>query len=111
MRKNSLAAVLPVAAALLLVSALAAPAPAQDASEASAEAPKEKLICRADKATGSRVRVNRVCLTREQWAAVDEKKRQSLNELGRSGSVSPCGPGSQAGGCNPAPNPMTASPF
>ena len=67
-----------LAAALLLAPAFASQALAAE-SEASAEAPKkEKLICRVDRATGSRVRVNRVCLTRAQWEEVEEQKRLSL---------------------------------
>lgn len=86
------------AAAILIAPAMLAPAAAADATDGKAE--KEKLICRADRATGSRVRVNRVCLTREQWTQVDEKKRKSMENLNRSGSVSPCGPTAMpTGGC------------
>lgn len=90
-----------VAVAILIAPSFLAPAAAAaDSSETSAEAPKEKLICRADRATGSRVRVNRVCLTREQWTEVDEKKRKSMENLNRGGSVSPCGPtGMSQAGC------------
>ncbi len=90
-------------AALVIAPVFVTPSVAAD-SEQAAEKPEPK-ICRASRATGSRVRVNRVCLTRAQWAEVEEKKKQSMAILGQSGSVSPCGPGSTAGGCSGAVGP------
>lgn len=96
--------------ALLLVAVLAAPAFISTVSaagfkdEAAAKsddnADPDRKICRVDRATGSRVRVNRVCLTREQWTELEEKKRKGMELMGRSGSFSPCGAtGLGQGGC------------
>lgn len=77
-----------MAAALVIAPVLASSAAAQDtttsaeATTASAEAPKkEKLICRVDRATGSRVRVNRVCMTREQWDESQRTIRSGINNM------------------------------
>ena len=41
----------------------------------------EEIICKREKATGSRVRVNEICGTAEQWEQKREANRKGLNDL------------------------------
>ena len=40
---------------------------------------REQVICRSDPATGSRVRRERICRTKEQWAVQREENRRDLD--------------------------------
>ena len=40
----------------------------------------EKVICRRDKTIGSRLRAERICLTREQWAVRLHEERTKLEQ-------------------------------
>lgn len=41
----------------------------------------EEIICKREKATGSRVRVNEICGTKAQWDQKREANRKGLNDL------------------------------
>ena len=56
--------------ALLLQAAAAPPVP-----------PKEKLICRTIKATGSRLEQQRVCGTKAQWEVADRETQQHVRDV------------------------------
>lgn len=85
----------------MIAAVLACPAPIASASAADVKDDDLRKICKTDRATGSRVRVNRICLTRAQWTRLEEEKRKGLEMLGRNGSLSPCGPhpGVSQAGC------------
>ena len=63
--------------------AFAVSAPALAADEQPEADKKEKLICRTELATGSRVRKNRVCLTEAQWAELHSKTKKGIDDLNR----------------------------
>lgn len=64
-----------------------------------AEPPKkEKMICKRDKVTGSRTKVNRICMTKEQWDKLAASTKKGLDEMGRNA----------AGGANSAWDPSKA---
>lgn len=76
------------AAAGVLLTA-ATPSPPQGGSNARASdsgsaetmaAGAEKIICRKDKAVGSRVTAKRVCMTAQQWEAQRMDDRQRLEQ-------------------------------
>ena len=71
----------------IAIAALALAIPgAASAAEESNSGEKEKKICRTEKVTGSLTRVNRVCLTREQWDALHADTREKVNHMQRSAS-------------------------
>ena len=43
-------------------------------------ATNEKVICRRDKTIGSRLKAERICLTREQWAVRLREERTKLEQ-------------------------------
>lgn len=73
--------------ALLIAAAALAPASAQApaAAPAAAQVDKSKeIVCKRDKETGSLVKVKRTCLTRQQWAYVQETNQQFARDLNNS---------------------------
>jgi len=57
---------------------------AQGDEQASQEvAQKERLICKSEKVTGSRARVKRVCLTREQWGDLAAETKDNIDQYSR----------------------------
>jgi len=63
--------------------ALTAPALAvEDGAQADGDA-KEKKICRSEKVTGSRARVNRICLTEAQWRDLAAQTKKSIDDYSR----------------------------
>ena len=48
----------------------------------------EKIVCRAENPTGTRLDRHQVCLTNEQWWAFEQEARQRMQEWGRLGSSS-----------------------
>jgi hypothetical protein len=63
--------------------AFAVSAPAMAADEQPEADKKEKLICRTELATGSRVRKTRLCLTEAQWAELHTKTKKGIDEHNR----------------------------
>ena len=61
--------------------------------EAPADAPDrgDEVICRNERMTGSLTRVNRICMTRNEWNGLNQRTRDMASNLG------PRVPG--AGGC------------
>ena len=53
-------------------------------SEDTAKSDKEKLICKTEKVTGSRVKSKRTCMTVERWEEVRASARQGVDDLVRS---------------------------
>lgn len=74
--------------ALLLAAAAVAPAAAQTPQAATtAAAPVDKskeIICKREKETGSLVKAKRTCLTRQQWAYVQDTNQQFARDLNNS---------------------------
>lgn len=74
--------------AVLLAAAALAPAAAQaPAAAPAAAAPVDKsqeVICKREKETGSLVKAKRTCLTRQQWAYVQDTNQQFARELNNS---------------------------
>jgi hypothetical protein len=50
------------------------------------EARAQEVRCRTSRVTGSRTRVNRVCMTRAEWEAVESRARENVEELQGRGS-------------------------
>lgn len=91
-RKSVLVAA--VVAAPMLFSATGAQAQSANVAEAQqapapatskAAAKKDKVVCREDKATGSRVHVNRVCMTRGEWDEMQHNINSGIAEISRNG--------------------------
>ncbi|WP_305095949.1 hypothetical protein [Croceibacterium aestuarii] len=64
--------------ATLAMTAVAAPVAAKD--DHSGKDAKEKLICKTDGATGSRIRKNRVCKTEEEWREFYANTKKNVDE-------------------------------
>ena len=64
--------------------AIAVAGAAVSAQEAQEEAPREKKICRTERATGSLTRRTRICLTEAQWRELNGRTRKGLEEMGQS---------------------------
>jgi hypothetical protein len=86
-----------------------APTPVVDvvAAAAQPEAPlsahdaeMQEVRCRTSRVTGSRTRVNRVCMTRAEWEELEERNRENVEELqGRASGGAQCVRDSM-GGCS-----------
>lgn len=87
----------PSLAVILLVPALLA-----GAAPAAADGPKPKddeLICRANRATGSRIRINKRCMTRAEWDKIETETRKAVDDFSvRSSANSGGGGGAASGG-------------
>lgn len=58
-----------------------APTEAGNSDEATAD--QDKLICRKDKVTGSRVRTTRICKTQAEWDDINRAGRASVDNMSR----------------------------
>ena len=76
-----------VFAALLVLAASGASAKDEDNSQ-TAEAAKEKKICKTEKVTGSLTRVRRTCLTQREWDRLAEVTRRGVEGLERDANQS-----------------------
>lgn len=82
----------------MLLLAFAVPALADEPSKDDPSA-KEKKICRTEPITGSRTRVNRICMTREQWDEVAKRTTDAIDSFTRNATSglptgkNPMGPG------------------
>jgi hypothetical protein len=81
-------------AAALAMALTGISASAQDAEQ---EAPREKKICRTDKATGSLTRRTRICMTEAQWRELNSRTQRGVGEMQGQGS------GGQVVANNPGP--------
>ncbi len=63
------------------------------------EARSQEVRCRTSRVTGSRTRVNRVCMTRAEWEAVEARARENVDELQGRGSGGPQCRTDSTGGC------------
>ena len=73
--------------ALIIAAATLVPAAVQAQTAALATAPMDKsreIICKREKETGSLVKAKRTCLTRQQFAYVQDTKQQFARELNNS---------------------------
>jgi predicted transglutaminase-like cysteine proteinase len=78
--------------ALIIAAATLAPAAAQAQTAAPVAAPpaaapvdkSQEIICKREKETGSLVKAKRTCLTRQQWAYVQDTNQQFARELNNS---------------------------
>lgn len=70
--------------ALLIAAAALAPAAAQTPAAAPPVDKSQEIVCKRDKKTGSLVKVKRTCLTRQQWAYVQETNQQFARDLNNS---------------------------
>jgi hypothetical protein len=73
------------AAAAFAVAMTGVAASAQEAQEAE-EAPREKKICRTERATGSLTRRTRICLTEAQWRELNDRTRRGHQEMSSAAS-------------------------
>ncbi len=75
--------------------ALAATSPvmASDAPQpgATVKPKKERMICRSDQVTGSRVRGKRICRTRAEWNDAERQNAESVREMQRTSQAPPNG--------------------
>ena len=76
-----------VFAAMLVLAASGASAKDEDNSQ-TAEAAKEKKICKTEKVTGSLTRVRRTCLTQREWDRLSELTRKGVEGLERDANQS-----------------------
>jgi len=66
------------AAGLALVTSAAAYAKDDDSDKDGEK--KEKLICKTERVTGSRTRVNRTCMTSEQWDELAAQTKKNIDD-------------------------------
>lgn len=64
----------------------AAPAPA--ASKPASD-PDQKMICKTEESTGSRLGGHKVCMTKAQWAEQSKDAKENLSKVQVSGSLTP----------------------
>lgn len=59
--------------------------------------PKDEKICRTEKVTGTRSRVNRICMTAAEWDQLRRNTRRDIEKLQRNSSTpgAPLGSGPQ----------------
>lgn len=62
---------------------------ANDKDDAKASAGAEKLVCHSDKVTGSLARVNKICMTKAEWAALSLRNKTDVEDLQKLGSLAP----------------------
>jgi hypothetical protein len=70
----------------LLALAMMADAATTAPTTAAPAHPMEKVVCRRFTETGSLARTKRVCLTKREWVAADEKGRKFAEEVVRDGN-------------------------
>lgn len=79
--------------ALIVAAAALAPAAAQAPAAAPAAAPavdkSKEIVCKREKETGSLVKAKRTCLTRQQWAYVQDTNQQFARDLNNSTTSRP----------------------
>ncbi len=76
-----------VSASLLSLAMLAdAATSAPTAAAATPADPMEKVICRRFTETGTLAKTKRVCLTKREWIAADEKGRKFAEDVVRDGN-------------------------
>ena len=56
---------------------------ADETPPAATEAKNDPIVCRVNKRTGSRVKVNRVCMTQSKWDEMQNNIRSGINEMTR----------------------------
>jgi hypothetical protein len=83
--------------AVSLASTAAADAPSSTtaASEAVVDDP---MICKKSAVTGSRVRTNKVCMTKSQWEALSRNSQEFMKGVQRNGAQGPGGEALPNGG-------------
>lgn len=75
-------------------------AQAEEAELSEEEQRMQEVVCRTEPVTGSRTRVNRTCLTRADWRAIEMHTREGVDEMqGNAAGGYACRPDS-VGGCN-----------
>jgi predicted transglutaminase-like cysteine proteinase len=67
--------------ALLVAASALAPAAAQAPAAPAAVDKSQEVICKREKETGSLVKAKRTCLTRQQWAYVQDTNQQFARQL------------------------------
>lgn len=88
---------IPLLAMIALVSTAGAAAAQTDQDQAN-HPKKEKQICRSEPVTGSRTKVNRVCMTLEEWNKLAEQTRNSMDSISRDASMATKGSSNPLGG-------------
>jgi hypothetical protein len=73
---------LALAAGILALTGTAAVAQG-DEQASQQESEKDRLVCKSEKVTGSRARVKRVCLTREQWGELAAETKDNIDQYSR----------------------------
>jgi hypothetical protein len=56
------------------------------------------MICKKSAVTGSRVRTNKVCMTKSQWEAISRNSQEFMKGVQRNGAPQPGGEGLPNGG-------------
>lgn len=64
----------------------ASAAESEQAEMTEEEARMQEVQCRSEPVTGSRTRVNRTCMTRAEWRALERRSRENVDELQGRGS-------------------------
>ena len=75
-----------VSASLLSLAMLADAATSAPTAAATPADPMEKVICRRFTETGTLAKTKRVCLTKREWIAADEKGRKFAEDVVRDGN-------------------------
>lgn len=73
---------------LCAVALCAGAAYASGSAKSAGEEGKDKLICRTDTKAGSRLRKERTCRTRAEWAEIRRQTKQDIDEVQRQPPIS-----------------------
>lgn len=79
-----------IAAVTALALAWGAPASADEGNTAKDD--PNRVICKSDPSTGTRIRKSRKCMTKAQWDELADKTKQNIDDYSRlAGSKAPTG--------------------
>lgn len=81
-----------MARALLAAPLYLSAAAAEPTDKTTTAAQTEKKICRKDRATGSLVRVRRICMTKSDWDKLHSDTKNDIEDIQRRGNMGLPGP-------------------
>ena len=81
---------------VMLAAAVILPPIAVAAAEQPASKQNERRICRREPTTGTRMASPRVCMTKREWEAVDERAKEDMRSMQNRQTVVRYGPGGRS---------------
>lgn len=81
---------------VILAAVVVLPPIAVAAAEAPGSSQKERRICRREPTTGTRMAAPRVCMSKREWEAVDERAKEDMRSMQNRQTVVRYGPGGRS---------------